>query len=118
MIYRSTLFSIFNYFQVFQGNSDSGSIQKHIIYPPLFTFEMRIKVESFNGDYACLRVEVYGCPDGEYYLRRFIWHLSSATRLDANIRKENDQLRKIIQTSEQLTEVSATYLYQETEIEG
>ena len=57
------------------GNSDRNTIVKHTFAPPIIARFLRIYPLTYNI-YVCLRVELYGCPAGQYTLFSFFLYNS------------------------------------------
>ena len=54
--------------QNFRGNQDSTNPMTHRLAEPIMTRTIRVKPQRWSPVGACLRLELFGCEDGEYRL--------------------------------------------------
>lgn len=50
---------------LFSGNSDEDSIVTREFFNPIFTANVKLRVESYEGEAASLRWALIGCNGGE-----------------------------------------------------
>ena len=53
--------------QIFAGNSDRNTVVSHSLNPHIEARYIRFHPQTYNSKAACLRAELYGCPDGRLY---------------------------------------------------
>ena len=52
--------------QNFRGNQDAVNPVSHLLAQPIITLALRVKPQSWSTDGACLRLEIFGCQNGEF----------------------------------------------------
>ena len=53
-------------FQNFRGNQDAVNPMTHRLAEPIITRNLRLKPQHWSAPGACLRLELFGCEDGEF----------------------------------------------------
>jgi hypothetical protein len=57
---------MFSSLQNFRGNQDAVSPVSHLLAEPIITLALRVKPQSWSAAGACLRLEIFGCQNGEF----------------------------------------------------
>ena len=57
---------MFSPLQNFRGNQDAVNPVSHLLAQPIITLALRIKPQSWSMGGSCLRVEIFGCQNGEF----------------------------------------------------
>ena len=52
--------------QNFRGNQDAVNPVSHLLAQPIITLTLRVKPLSWSTAGACLRLEIFGCQNGEF----------------------------------------------------
>ena len=53
------------YLQIIRGNNDGSSVVRHDLKPAIIAQHIRVHPGYFQGNHACMRLELYGCSAEE-----------------------------------------------------
>ena len=76
MVLGSKITSLFSLIKIFTGNVDSNSIVSHLLSPYITARFIRIIPVTWNR-YIALRVEFYGCREGNQYVSIYCYSAST-----------------------------------------
>lgn len=57
---------VFSFLQNFRGNQDAVNPVSHLLAEPIITLTLRVMPQSWSAAGACLRLELFGCQNGEF----------------------------------------------------